>query len=316
MKIYKYTYDFLITFCSDNNISLLGDDYNIKKINRDTIIKGNCTNNNCSSIFQKTFINLVKYGGFCKICARQKAKQTFKETCLTKYGVKNVFQLEAVKHKIIKTNLEKYSVTNPNYSKEILIKKENNSLKKYGVPTPLLLKEIKDKRLNACLNKYGTQYVLQSKLGQQKFKETCLLKFGYENPKQNEHIADKAAINSYKHKNYMFPSGKTIRYQGYENYALDILLNQEKINENDIIMGCKNVPNIWYITINSGIEKKHRHYVDIFIPSQNRCIEVKSTWTANKNKNTIFLKQQAGKKLGYIYEIWIFDKKLTLQKYS
>ena len=56
-------------------------------------------------------------------------------------------------------------------------------------------------------------------------------------------------------------------------------------------------------------KKKHRHYVDIFIPSQNRCIEVKSTWTAEKKKDCIFLKQQSGKKLGYEYEIWVYNGK-------
>jgi hypothetical protein len=45
----------------------------------------------------------------------------------------------------------------------------------------------------------------------------------------------------------------------------------------------------------------------IFIPIQNRCIEVKSTWTAKKGKDYIFLKQEAAKKLGYIYEIWVYD---------
>ena len=54
--------------------------------------------------------------------------------------------------------------------------------------------------------------------------------------------------------------------------------------------------------------KKHRHYVDIFIPSQKRCIEVKSTLTAKKNEHNIFLKQNAAKELGYKYEIWVYDK--------
>ena len=47
----------------------------------------------------------------------------------------------------------------------------------------------------------------------------------------------------------------------------------------------------------------------IFIPNQNRCIEVKSTWTAKVNENTIFIKQTAGKSLGYQYEIWVYDHK-------
>jgi hypothetical protein len=49
--------------------------------------------------------------------------------------------------------------------------------------------------------------------------------------------------------------------------------------------------------------------VDIYIPSQKRCIESKSIWTAKKKKDNIFLKQNAGKELGYHYEIWIYDGK-------
>jgi hypothetical protein len=52
--------------------------------------------------------------------------------------------------------------------------------------------------------------------------------------------------------------------------------------------------------------------VDIYIPSQNQCIEVKSTWTAEKKKDNIYLKQNAAKELGYQYEIWIFNAKKEL----
>lgn len=38
-------------------------------------------------------------------------------------------------------------------------------------------------------------------------------------------------------------------------------------------------------------------------------IEVKSTWTAKKKKDCIFLKQNAAKELGYKYEIWIYNCK-------
>ncbi len=115
----------------------------------------------------------------------------------------------------------------------------------------------------------------------------------------------KCSKNAYKLKDYILPSGKRIKIQGYEHYALDEIL-QDGILEEDIIIGCENVPEIWFED-ESGIE--HRHYVDIFIPSQNRCIEVKSTWTAKKKKDCIFLKQQGGKELGYNYEIWVYDKK-------
>jgi hypothetical protein len=36
---------------------------------------------------------------------------------------------------------------------------------------------------------------------------------------------------------------------------------------------------------------------------------VKSTWTIEKMKDNIFLKQQAAKELGYNYEIWVYNAK-------
>jgi hypothetical protein len=112
--------------------------------------------------------------------------------------------------------------------------------------------------------------------------------------------------NSYYLKEYALPSGNKIKIQGFEHFALDELFQKENMNENDIITGCKNVPTIWY---NDDSGKKHRHFVDIYIPSQNKCIEIKSTWTFEKQKEVVFLKLNAAKELGYLYEIWVYDGK-------
>jgi hypothetical protein len=72
-----------------------------------------------------------------------------------------------------------------------------------------------------------------------------------------------------------------------------------------IITDRKLVPEIWYNDTNN---KKHRHYVDIYIKSQNRCVEVKSTWS-NQEKNNVLEKKDAAIGLGYKYDIWIYDKK-------
>jgi hypothetical protein len=55
--------------------------------------------------------------------------------------------------------------------------------------------------------------------------------------------------------------------------------------------------------------KKRRYYVDTYIKSQNLCIESKSTYTAEKNKDTIYLKQNALKEAGYMCKIWVYDGK-------
>ena len=59
---------------------------------------------------------------------------------------------------------------------------------------------------------------------------------------------------------------------------------------------------------NDNNGKKRRHFVDIYIPNQNLCIEVKSTWTAKLHEGNILLKQSAGKELGFQYEIWVYSK--------
>ena len=146
---------------------------------------------------------------------------------------------------------------------------------------------------------------MQNEEVKNKSKETCMEKYGVEYPSQNPEIMEMRSKNAYKLKDYPLPSGNIIKIQGYENFALDEIL-QGGILEEDIINGCKNVPEIWY---EDDKGKKHRHYVDIFIPSLNKCIEVKSTWTAEKKKDNIFLKQNAGKENGYLYEIWIYNGK-------
>ena len=163
---------------------------------------------------------------------------------------------------------------------------------------------MKEKTIKTNLEKYGVEYNLQREEIREKIKETNLEKYGVENCMQNPEIMEKNIKMSYYLKEYTLPSGNIIKIQGYEHFALNELL--KNINENDIITGCKNVPTIWY---NDESGKKHRHFVDIFVSSQNKCIEVKSTWTFKKQKEIVLLKKIAAKELGYLYEIWVYDNK-------
>lgn len=132
-----------------------------------------------------------------------------------------------------------------------------------------------------------------------------MVKYGVSHHSQNAEVSEVMLKRSYNVKQYIFPSGKIISYQGYENFAFDELLNIENVLENDIFTNRREVPELWYT---DKTNKLRRHFVDIYIKSQNRCIEVKSTWT-NQEKNNVLQKQQSAINLGYKYEIWIFDKK-------
>jgi hypothetical protein len=247
--------------------------------------------------------NLEKYGYAC--CLQNKeVREAVKNTNLKKYGVVNPSEHPYNKEKIKKGVFMKYGVEFPLQNKQSMEKMKKTNLEKYGSAYCLQNEEIKQTAKNTMVMRYGVEHSLQNKIFMEKMKKTCLEKYGTENPMQNKEVADKSFKSCFRKKTYVYPSGKEIECQGYEPFALDEII--QTINEDDIITGCKNVPTIWYYDTNG---KEHRHYVDIFIPNQNKCIEVKSTWTLKKTKSNIFEKQEAGKKLGYEYEIWVYNAK-------
>ena len=248
--------------------------------------------------------NLERYGVEC--CLQNKdIQEKVKKTNLEKYGFENYLHNKDIQDNIKNTLFQNYGVHYPLQNKDIQEKVKNTCLKKYGVKNPLLNNEIQNKRNKTIKEKYGVDYPSQNKDIQEKIKNTFLQKYGFENPMQNAEIADKSSKNCYNSKLFIFPSGKEIKCQGYEPFALKEL-NENNVDESDIVTGCKNVPTIWY---NDENGKKHKHYVDIYIPSKNKCIEVKSTWTIKHKKSNVFEKQIAAKEMGYSYEIWVYDNK-------
>ena len=323
----RFNQKYLLVYVKENNILLL-EDYSKEKVNRETIIKAKCLTDNCVEHVEKTFRCIVEYGGcYCNNCSNNikqdkrkntclekygvenpkvldEVKEKYKNTCLEKYGVETNLQLQSCKEQIKLTNLEIYGVEYPQQNENIRNKGKQTCLEKYGVEHISQSLHFKDKCKTTCLEKYGVKYAIQSNDVQLKIKKTIFEKYGVENVCHNPEIAEKASKNSYRTKLFSFPSGNQIKCQGYEPFALTELL--QIMVETDIITGCANVPNISYKDING---KEHKHFVDIYIPSQNKCIEVKSTWTAQKKKDCIFLKQNAGKELGYEYEIWVYNGK-------
>lgn len=321
----KYDKEYLDLFCKENNI-ILNTDY--KTVKSKTIISGKCIHLDCDNTFSKSCYSLIKYNTpYCIEHNTIKTKEKIKKTCLERYNVENPFQSEYFKEKSKKTLLERYNIENPMHNETVKEKIKQTCLDRYDVENPFQSEEFKEKSKQTCFERYGEDHPLKCDYFKNKLKQTCLERYDVENPFQSEEfkekskqtllerynvlhplhsseIMEKSHTNSYKLKEYTFPSGNKIKYQGYEHFAFDELL-RDGLQENEIINGCKNVPEIWY-TDETGIKRKH--YVDIYIPSQNRCIEVKSTWTAEKKKDYIFTKQKSGKELGYEYEIWIYGK--------
>jgi hypothetical protein len=190
------------------------------------------------------------------------------------------------KHMIEKgkaTCMKKYGVSNAGKSEEIKKKISDSFEEKYGMH-PLKTDQVKSKRVNTCLEKYGGH------------------------PNQNKEVQIKSEATSFAYKEYTMPSGRVVKYQGYEDLALDELVKLYK--EEDICSGRSAIPSIVYHID----EKKHVYFPDFFIRSENKIIEVKSEWTIQLRRGNIEEKAQATVKAGYAYEIWVYnDKKVKVE---
>ena len=323
----KYNLEYLLHFCEESNITLTIN-YDNEIINRNTIINGKCITKDCDDKFNRSFRELIKLNGYCANCCKEigkhkiivtnlkkfgfdsamkneEVKQKLKKTILEKYGVEHISQLDTIKEQIKEKSLAKYGTECSLQSEKVKKKSKETNIIKYGVENPQQNKSIQQKTENTNIMKYGVKCYFTSEEFKKASIETNKIKYGVEHHSQNSEISEKMLKNSYATKKYKMPSDKIIDYQGYENFALDELLNIEHILEDDIITNRKDVPEIWY---HDKTGKKRRHFVDFFIKSQNLCIEVKSTWT-NQAKNNVLEKQQAAINLGYNYKIWIFDEK-------
>jgi len=180
-------------------------------------------------------------------------------------------------------------------------------IKNHGVDNAGKSKIIQEKIHNIFQEKYG-MHPKKTKEVQDKWAATCLEKYGGHH-NQNVEVQKKSEATSFHYKDYMLPSGNLVKYQGYENLALDELV--QVYEEEDLGIGRSNVPSVDYY-IDS---KKHVYFPDFFVKLENKIIEVKSVWTIGLARGNIEEKAQATIKAGYKYEIWVYsDKKVKVEK--
>ncbi len=284
----------------------------------------------CGTEHSKTFYYLNKSRGLCHKHTTLIGTEKRDKTMIKKYGVKNPMHSDDIKNKLKATNLEKYGVEFGLKSKIIQDKVKATNLEKYGVEMPLQSKIIQDKIKETCIKnfgvdncfkmeefkqkakkslieRYGVDNCAKSEEIKEKKKKTVLERYGVEHYMQNASVADKISKKAYNLKEYKFPCGTIIKVQGYEPWALDELV-ESGLSYSDIILTRSKVPEIWWVCENG---KKHRYYVDIFIPSLNKMIEVKSTWTYTKKIKDIHYKGLECIKRGFNFEIWIYDRNKT-----
>lgn len=144
----------------------------------------------------------------------------------------------------------------------------------------------------------------------QKMKETFIRNYGEDHPMKVREILSKTNKSRYTYKSIVFQN-RTFKYQGYEDSALYILIQEEHISVDDIFTDI--VPKFKY-RLN---DKEHVYHPDIFV-KPNRIIETKCDFTLFGIDNDKCLINAAKFRSvidsGYIFELWVFDKKKDYKK--
>jgi hypothetical protein len=279
---------------------------------------------NVESVKQKIRETCKDKYGVDNVFKSDTIKQKIRKTCKRKYGVDYASQHNSVKQKVRETCLKKYGVacyTKSNKFKNYLqqfcltnygvryigqiphvkAKIRKRFLTKYGVPCPMNQPQIRAELVSKHLKKHGVKHPMQREEVKEKVRRTFYKNYGTRHPMQNPVYAENVSRNSFLHKEYKLPSGKSISIQGYEDLALDELLKIYK--EDEIFTSKKQVPEIWYI---DQVGKYRRYYPDVYIPKDNIIIEVKSEYTYIKEASEFHKKRKACEYLGFKFESYIF----------
>lgn len=291
--------EFLDKFCYEDDLNYAA---------KAEVIMNELKRSMCVVCGNKTQFNLNKrdFLECCSVkCAANNSRRNnqIKETNLKKYDSKNFWGSKSHQENLKKLNLEKHGSEYYFNSDEFKEKSKKTSLEKYGTDRPQKSIEVK-KKLSETRNK------LNKKLISEKAKNTWLEKYGVDHPFKNLEIFEKQQKSSYYFKDYILPSGKLVRVQGYENRALDALL--EKYNEVDLVISNSEIFKILGVIEYVENGSTHRYFPDIYIPKDNLIIEVKSTRTFSVHKKKNLLKREAIEKMGIKFQFWIYGKDLKI----
>jgi len=114
-------------------------------------------------------------------------------------------------------------------------------------------------------------------------------------------ISNRSSAGTYKYKEYDM-GNRTVLVQGYEPYVLDSLLKYYSPEE--MTVGSEND----FIFYKDKANKKRRYLTDIIFKKTRLLIEVKSSYTLEKNYDVTFRKMQASLDEGFTPILVVWDK--------
>jgi hypothetical protein len=241
-----------------------------------------------------------------------------RETSILLYGVDNPSKSNEIKDKIKQTNIDRHGVPYAQQNPEIHAKTEATCEEKYGVKWVFTLPEVYEK----MVDRYGTKHFAQSDEMKRRMLDTygvehfvksdemrriMVERYGAPHAMQCPEIFRKYQANAYKRRPYICPDGKTFMILGYE----DICLTQIFEQEGHKILYAGEDPEIPVIKYNDKDGKEHCYYPDVYLPDENRIIEVKSTYLFLRDRERNIAKARETSK-HFKFEFMIYNGKKQL----
>lgn len=227
------------------------------------------------------------------------------QTCSNRYAWKNMTD-EKVKDRTVrikKTHMKKYGVEWCSKHSDYREKVRKTSMERFGVPNPNQSKEVKARAAKTMMDRHGGSGLGSPTLSK-KIRASNMAKYGVEFPWQRADVFDKIIKKRLKHKDYTMPSGKIVRIQGYEDFALDELL--KTYIEDDLVIGLANIRK------RTGILRKESddrvYFPDIYITSINKIVEVKSRYTYFNFLEENLDKKKACTDAGFDFEFMVYER--------
>ena len=153
----------------------------------------------------------------------------YEDTCMKKYSVKNVAQLQEVQDKMKDTCEERYGCKYSLQSEEIRKKSQQTWQKNYGegIINPGQAQEIKDRQRKTWQKNYGEDIInpFQAESVKEKSKQTMLNNHGVEHALQNRELLNKA-LDSFQFNG----TGPCSRAQKYIHFLIGGTLNKRICN--------------------------------------------------------------------------------------
>jgi hypothetical protein len=258
--------------------------------------------------------NDIKRGRLCMNCKSDRSR----ETSILLYGVDNPSKSNEIKDKIKQTNIDRHGVPYAQQNPEIHAKTEATCEEKYGVKWVFTLPEVYEK----MVDRYGTKHFAQSDEMKRRMLDTygvehfvksdemrriMVERYGAPHAMQCPEIFRKYQANAYKRRPYICPDGKTFMILGYE----DICLTQIFEQEGHKILYAGEDPEIPVIKYNDKDGKEHCYYPDVYLPDENRIIEVKSTYLFLRDRERNIAKARETSK-HFKFEFMIYNGKKQL----